>query len=270
MWSRVSCMVLCLMCPSALAYAQVNTERFHLGKEQQEGWQTEVAGRLALSRGNVNVTDLSGSVSVRHQTLWAKSSEGDGPRALKERWSFIGNVRRARVGERIFSNLAFSHVRWTRMWRPRLGTEVFAQLQFDEFLALRLRALTGAYVRWVPIMVKGFTLALGTGYMPEYEIFDAQAVGPTYRSPRLNHRWTSYVMLTGTPNENVQVQFTSYIQPRLDRFQDLHMLQSLSASAKLVDHLSLTLNVEVQTDLEPPPTIEPVDVRVIPGFALQW
>ena len=270
MWSRVGCIVLCCMCPSALAWAQVNTERFHLGKEQQQGWQAEVAGRMALSRGNVDVTDLSGALSVRHQTLWPASKDKGAPRALKQRWSLITNVRRARARERVFSNVAFGHARWTKMWRPRLGAEVFAQLQFDEFLALRLRALTGAYVRWVPVMVKGFTLALGTGYMPEYEIFDTETVGPAYRSPRLNHRWTNYVMLTGTPNANIQVQFTTYIQPRLDRFRDLHMLQSLSASAKIVDHLSLTLNAEVQTDLEPPPTIEPVDVRVVPGFAIQW
>lgn len=267
---RVHLLVCCLLCVSTLAQAQVNTEKFHLGKDEQEGWQAELASRLALTRGNVNVTDFSATISVRHQRLWPKQMSTDAPRMLERRWTFVGNIRRARALERIFSNQAFAHARWTRMWTRRLGTELFTQLQFDEFIALRMRLLAGGYIRAVPLRTKHITLAIGTGYMPEYELFDTEVVGQAYRNPRLNHRWSNYLMISGNVNPTLQFQFTSYVQPRFDRFSDVHMLHSLIASLDVIEHVALTVTAEVQADLEPPPTIEPVDVRILPGLSMKW
>ncbi len=267
---HITTLTVCLLCSISLVQAQVNTERFHLGKEQQEGWQAELASRLALTRGNVNVTDISGAISVRHQTLWPKEEGSDAPRALAQRWAFVGNIRRARALDRIFSNQAFAHARWTHMWTKRVGIEAFTQLQFDEFIALRMRVLVGGYIRYVPVRTKYVTLALGTGYMPEYEVFDTETAGQTYRNPRLNHRWSNYLMLSGNISPTLQFQFTNYMQPRFDRFHDMHMLQSFIASLDVFEHVALTLTAEVQTDLEPPPSIEPVDVRITPGLSVKW
>lgn len=268
-------LLLTLLCASAQAHAQVNTEKFHLGKEEHEGWQAELASRLALTRGNVNVTDISGTISVRHQTLWPleeweRALPTPPPRVLARRWSFVGSLRRARALERIFSNQAFAHARWTRMWTRRLGAELFTQLQFDEFIALRMRLLVGGYARYVPVRTTHFRLAIGTGYMPEYERFDTETVGPSYRNPRLNHRWSNYLMIAANVSPMLQCQLTSYVQPRFDRFHDVHMLHSLIASLEVMQHVALTLTAEVQADLEPPPTIEPVDVRITPGLSMKW
>ncbi len=99
---------------------------------------------------------------------------------------------------------------------------------------------------------------------------NTETVGPTYRNPRLNHRWSNYIMLAGNLGPTFQFQFTSYLQPRIDRFRDAHMLQSLIASFKIIEHLTFTLTAEIQTDIEPPPTIEPIDLRLTPGLSLQW
>ncbi|MEC9400461.1 MAG: DUF481 domain-containing protein [Myxococcota bacterium] len=257
------------------ASAQVNIERYNLEQADREGWSGAVDGNIVYSRGNVDLVDLGASLMIRHQILVEKETAAEGkeppPKRLENRVMFLLEERRATLGGNPYINRFFSHVRWTRMWFPRVGTELFTQAQFNEFVLLQLRSLVGLNMRFHAIDLDGFTVSFGTGYMPEYERFNLPPDGSTYDKTRFNHRWNNYLSIAVEPGDGqVILHHTSYVQPRLDRFQDIHMLHSTAMSVVLTDHLSLTLALDITQDTEPPPTIEALDIRLKPGLTLRF
>jgi hypothetical protein len=79
----------------------------------------------------------------------------------------------------------FVHARWTAMWRERFGTEVFAQVQTNEFLRLRSRALGGTGLRVDLVHREGLQLWAGTGTMLEHNRIDVAPGAPRPRDGAL-------------------------------------------------------------------------------------
>lgn len=268
------------------AFAQVNIERYNLEQQDREGWSGALDGSILYSRGNVDLLDLGASLMIRHQILKdAPRREEDGEVAeasakkpskkLENQVLFLLDERRASLSGDLsgdpYINRFFSHVRWTRMWHHRVGTELFTQAQFNEFVLLQLRTLVGVNLRVHAIDLDGFQVRFGTGYMPEYERFNIPEDGTPYDRFRFNHRWNNYLSIAVEPGDkNVILHHTSYVQPRFDRFHDVHMLHSTAVSVVLTDHLSLSLSLDISQDTEPPPTIEAFDMRLKPGVSLRF
>ena len=268
----------CLLFAGQEARAQVNIERYNLEQADREGWSGAIDGNVVYSRGNVDLLDLGASLMIRHQILTEKTGkttevkESSPPeKRLENQVLFLLEERRASLGGDPYINRFFSHVRWTRMWAPRGGTELFTQAQFNEFVLLQLRTLVGLNMRVHAIDLDGFDVSFGTGYMPEYERFNLPPDGSSYDKTRLNHRWNNYLSIAVEPGDGqVILHHTSYVQPRFGRFEDIHMLHSTAMSVVLTDHLSLTLSLDIAQDTEPPPTIEALDVRLKPGLTLRF
>jgi hypothetical protein len=245
------------------ATAQVNTEK--LRSTGTEGFSGAVDFSLFVRRGNVDLTRVGTGLRTQYETLHAPeatTSTTVAPRRRpKDLVLLIGNLTLGiRKGER-YLNDGFSHLRWTRMWIPVVGSEIFAQAQYNEFLRLRQRVLLGAGARATPIDASWGEISLGTAAMFELEEIDEE-LGIDEPTTTVG-RWSNYLSLKlylGDPN--VGVVNTIYVQPRLDEFSDYRVLSEGEVTVGVTEALAFVVSVSILYDSEPPEAVEKLDLTI--------
>jgi putative salt-induced outer membrane protein YdiY len=242
---------------AAPALAQVNTER--LRSDITPGFHGYVDGSLEYRQGNGPRIRLSAGARLDYiaeeiHRIFAHGSFDYGEKGDDHEH---------------YLNRAFGHMRWTAMWHPHIGSEVFAQAQFDEFLRLNLRVLGGIGARFVLLDTDIIDLAVGVGYMTEYETLDL-AADNSHPADSVNHRLTSYVSLSLQINERVSLNSTTYAQPKLDDPDDFRLLEEAGLEVSLVKHLTLVLALSVYHDNRPPDGVQATDLSFAPRFKVHW
>lgn len=263
MRNRLMFMIFGLFLLAPEAYAQtVNAEKLTRG-EAEEGFSAQITGSFALRRGNVTVTDIGGGLHGQYQTLHPQLEEDETPAYVRNRWLAFGSARYASNAEDVFVSQSFTHVRWTSMWLKRLGSEVFAQHQFNEFQRLQARVLGGVGARAKIVHSQPFNVALGSGYMTEFErITDGSAVDS--RRETVSHRWTSFLNVKlALFEENLMLQNTLYIQPRFDDLSDYRLLEELEAEVAVTSVFSMGTSLTVAHDSTPPAGVGSSDVSLL-------
>jgi hypothetical protein len=229
------------------AHAQVNTETLRLG-EPAEGLHGDLKADLALKRGNTEFFQLGAAGRTFYQAgvhtplLFARGEVGT-------------------ENDERFSENGFVHARWTAMWLPRFGSELFGQLQYDAFIDLKFRALIGAGPRFLVVDEAWVELYLGTGYMLEHEVLSIPTEDPHPRRT-LHHRSTSYAALKIALAEAVALTNVTYLQPRWDRLRDYRVLEELELQADVNDYLALISSVVFRYDSDPPSTVVRYDLNL--------
>ncbi|MEX1362639.1 MAG: DUF481 domain-containing protein [Nannocystaceae bacterium] len=270
-WPWLALGLLLWLAPRVALANPVNAEKLMSGVDH-DGWRGNLESRLALSRGNVERLDFSTSGSLQFLTLYPATAghrrapaEGT-PRFFRDRWVLLTSGAFVRVGENDVVNRGFGHTRYTRMWRPRIGSDVFAQVQFDAFTRLRVRMVGGLGVRVDPIRREHVQAWLGSGYMVEYEVNDIiqpQPGEPADPHPAVlvNHRWTNYLVLQlQLADARFVVRNTAYAQPLLTDFTDVRVLDSVQLEARVGENFAVGFSLDTQYDSRPPRTVVPVDL----------
>ncbi len=245
--------------------AQVNTEILRPARER-EGFSADLDASLSLSRGNVEELDLGGMLKAQYQTLYplppAPEHEPAPVPFVRQQAFVVANGRRAEQSGNTFVDEAFAHARWTGMWHPRVGSELFVQGQLNRFQRLLARSLVGAGVRVDIVHSPALRLWGGSGYMFEHDHVDVQA-GASDAAETYEHRWTSYLAsrleLWGGP---LLLQNTLYVQPRFDALSDFRLLEELQLLAKVTQVLSLGTKLSVLHDSAPPTGVKQTDLRL--------
>ncbi len=245
------------------AAAQVNVEPLTDFKKD-DGWGFDGQARFGLATGNVVLFDLSADAAVR----WTREFEederpNDEGRWFRDRMIVFGNYGFRTFGSgddaTVVLDSKFVHARYTHMFRPRVGFDVFSQIGNDVVLLLDWRAIAGGGVRLVWSDNDRERLWAGTGYMLEYEDRDAGV------EPEIvyNHRWSTYISfeLSVIPGR-LSILSTTYIQPRLDALGDVQFLEEGKLRIKVNDALAFGIEGRLRIDTQPPAGLEPTDVRV--------
>ncbi len=249
-----------LLLVMASMLGQVNAEALKAAP-----WKAGVSlgadGSLALGRGNVVFLDLGGTVRAQWQTL--HPADGSGISWVKQRVFAVTNARYSETARGAFVNQTFAHARWTAMWHPRVGFDVFAQYQTNLFLRMQARAVGGPGVRVEAIRSKYLALWAGSAVMFEYDQLSPRE-GSTERLATFDVRWSSYLTARlSCFDAKLLVQNTTYAQPRFDAFADARFLNETEVMAKVVDALMLGVTVSVLHDTQPPQGVVPTDLRVL-------
>lgn len=251
---------------SAHASAQVNAEALR-PKLMEAGVSGNADLSVGVAKGNVDYIDIGGGLRVQLQTLRPPRADGGMPFAA-QRVFVAASARyaeRTRLGEErseAFVNQLLVHARWTAMWRERFGTELFAQLQTNEFFRLRVRTLGGTGLRFELVHEEPLQVWAGTGTMLEYNRIDV-APGAADPPTELVNRSTSYAgVRTALREKTLLFQLVGYVQPAWIRPEDLRALVELEALAKLTDTFSLGNTLSVLHDSRPPTTVRPTDLRL--------
>lgn len=249
---------------AATAAAQVNTEAM-ASQVDDAGWAWEFAGSVVLKRGNSDSTAIGVGSQLRYLTLHTDPDLPDGGEPwFRDRFLVAGDFSfEASSGERV-DNKAFAHVRWTRMWIPRVGHEIYSQVEYAEFRRLNRRTLFGAGGRFVIANQKNAQLWFGSGYFVELEDYDLADIEPVdFERRPTNHRWNNYVSLkVNDDEERVVWTNTLYVQPRFDWFEDVQILYDGSVNFVILGPLSIGLVVELVYDSKPVPGVEKTDVKL--------
>ncbi|MCB9600152.1 MAG: DUF481 domain-containing protein [Sandaracinus sp.] len=282
-WSLVSMLV-----GPSVALAQVNAEGIRNDAVlDHPSWSGGIEAGVTRTRGNVDFLDVGGGGRVEWQRFeevegsrrsleHASTREGanvptesspqsgsPAPPWLRQRVFLSANARYARQADRTFQNRSFGHARWIAMWHRRVGSDVFAQVQFDELLRLRVRALAGFGARLVLVHRPVARVWAGTGAMLEHERIRVEE-GAT-DDPRTNvARWTSYLALRVAPfTGRLILQNTTYVQPRFDALSDYRVLNELQLLAVVAPSFGSGLTCSVWHDRRPPSGVQRTDVRLL-------
>lgn len=248
----------------------VNAEKL-ITDPEREGWSGSLSTSFALSAGNVDRLSLGFSGGLQYWTLYPEGvGYGDhaappgSRRFFRDRWLLITNAAFLRVRGNDVVNNGFAHTRYTRMWRPRVGSDFFVQSQYNEFKLLQLRSLGGLGLRVDPLNRKVVHAWAGTGYMAEYERYTFDPATDPHPSRVVNHRWTSYgVIQLRLWESELVTRSTTYYQPRLDDFSDFRLLEALQLEVR-AGPVALGAELELQYDSDPPRAsgVVPLDVFV--------
>jgi hypothetical protein len=244
----------CHALPRAAA-AQVNVERLR-ALDAEPGFSGGVAAGLSLKRGNVDFLEVTGTLWSRYHwdlhTLLGHSRAGFGEQ-----------------GDERFASNAFVHARWTAMWLERIGSELFAQAEYDQFVRLQRRLLWGLGPRFVVHDGEHVDVALGTAYMLEYERLDIPA-GDPHPQRTLYQRSSTYGSVRVAINDVLMVVNTLYVQPRIVRVADTRVLEELELSFAIAERIKWTTSARLRFDSDPPSQVENTDLDIKNGLEVQW
>lgn len=190
------------------------------------------------------------------------------PPWLRQRAFLSASARHASQGSRTFANQSFVHARWSAMWHRRVGTDLFAQHQFDELLRLRVRALAGLGARLVLVHRPVFRAWAGTGAMVEHERIRVEEGALDPRRTTVA-RWTSYLALRlSLADRRLVLQSTTYVQPRFDAIADYRVLNELQLLAVVSTQLASGISLAVWHDRRPPTGVRRTDVRLLASLKI--
>lgn len=245
-----------------VAGAQVNTER--LRSWDVEGFSGSADFSLNLQSGNVSLLNVGSSVRLQYATL-QDAPAGSTRRRGEDLIYLIGNLsfgeKRNEQGRprETFVNNGFAHLRWTRMWIPWLGTELFGQIQYNEFIRLSRRLLGGAGLRFALVEHENAEIHVGSGYMLEYEALDIPEDDPHPASTLFN-RSTSYISIKLYLKEPaVALVNTAYVQPRFEDPADYRVIDDAEVSISITDVFSVVWAFSLRYDSKPPGGVKKLD-----------
>ena len=253
------------LCAAGAARAQVNAEMLRQNL-LKPGFSINVDGAFSAARGNVELIDVGASGKIQYQTLYPVSpvKPGEEPPLpfVRQRVFITGSGRFAESAAGPFVSQTYLHMRWTAMWHPRAGSDLFVQHQYNRFFRLQRRSLAGAGARFEIVHDPVFLWWGGTAYMLEYELINVQPGAPD-DPETLRHRWTNYLTERLTfAGGRLMVQSTTYIQPRFDDFSDFRILEELEGLGKVTDMISFGLNLSILHDSAPPTGVKTTDLRL--------
>jgi len=244
----------------ALSWANpVNMERI-ASDDDTSGWSATADLRGGVKQGNVvkREANVGGGVQYRtfHPTLDTRR-----PPFLRNRWLLTTNLSLVSFGGDRVTDNGFMHTRYTRMFIPRLGAEVYLQAQYNRFTNLRSRLLTGGGARFVLVHRNPFGLWGGSGYMGEYEVNAIDVVDDSHPQETFNHRWASYLALRlDVVEDALELANTTYVQPRFDDFTDIRVLTSTQLEGAVTPTFSMGIDFDVAYDSRPPRTVKNTDL----------
>ena len=165
------------------------------------------------------------------------------------------------------TNKGFLHLRSTQSLGNQnfLMSEVFTQMQFDEFLLLRNRFLFGGGLRFDPVMLLDSTLKknkilkvfIGTGFFYEFESYSTV--------PQQNFhliRSSSYLTLVWAVNSHTNINLVNYYQPAINDFRNFRYIMNLGLSTLITHKLYYDLNLSILTRSIPIGGKKPDDIEV--------
>lgn len=193
----------------------------------------------------------------------------------QNRWLLLGGYALTRFTDtdipgasaKTFNNRGVAHVRYNRSVSGRLTLEAFTQYQFDLVQEIDYRILTGLGPRIKWIQAEESFLFTGASYMFENERTDDEEGGITYNR---HHRLSFYASAGINFNEHVNLNSTTYFQPRPDIWADFRVSSVNSLTANLTDTLGFHMTMNFIYDARPPLSVSALVFNASAGFTVSW
>ena len=260
-----------------LSHAQVNVEKLR-SEEADDGVSGSIGLNAAFSSGNILFADIGTASHIEWRNrkdilFWilnarfaAKRTQSD---LLAEPSVDLWDK------EAHFANLMLQHARYNRVLSEAWCWEVYVQYEFNEFLLLDRRLLSGTGPRLQLIKGKHGASQIGTSAMFEEERLNAENIAQTDSAQTIALRSSSYLTATLKGDDWKHVT-TVYFQPRLGDLEDYRMVGEASFVFKLNKTFALTIDGRIRHDSRPPKTptgsaeVLATDMSIKNGLKLSW
>jgi hypothetical protein len=168
----------------------------------------------------------------------------------KNYWFLLSDLSYTGSQSTTYANSGMSHLRYAR--RLKNGPwkwETYAQVQYNELLNQKLRALGGSGLRWKFFDANNIRFFVGSSVFYEYEELQDEAI--------VNEafRWSSY--LSWMINLKSGFYFTSvnYVQPNIADFGDVRFSGQYSLGMAVSKHVDFRFETSVYYDSRPPTNV---------------
>lgn len=152
----------------------------------------------------------------------------------------------SRIDGENYVNSGFQHLRYNQKWNKWLTYEAYGQVQYNEQLYLKLRALLGTGVRMAIISRGNQHIYTGVSYMYEY---NEETVGEQVHQ---DNRLSSYLAFSVWPIPTIKIASTTYYQPLLSDFSDFRLTTQTKAIFDVSTRMKLTTTFSLQYDSRAP------------------
>lgn len=228
---------------------QVNVEDKRM-RLKDSGLDGSINLSLQLERGNSELTEIG----FRPRFVY---------RAGLSQWFMLNSYSFVETDEASVVNEGFTHLRYNYDMTDRLTLEALTQYQYNRSQDLQLRFLLGTGLR-IKLMERfGFRLIGGVTGMYEYEELES---GATIETPRNSDYFTLHVRASGT----MTLRNTLYVQPAMNDFSDVRILDDFEVSVEISSWLALTVAVQYRYDSEPPAGIKEYDLSLENGLTVSF
>lgn len=257
---------------TSLLSAQVNTEAMRK-EDLTPGLHTTLGADLGYIAGNSNL------LQVRSNLRFDYLSGGN-------HFFLVIEYQQGRKDERRFINKGFAHLRGMKALgrsttgealTPRLHVEGFLQREFNEFIDLEDRQLAGGglRIRWHQRQGTAETppplqLNTGVGFMWEREQIDTTSPETNDKPVTDIIRSTNYLVVRWNIDNRLALFSTTYYQFDLRRLSDYRVLWEGRLNFTITKRLSLTVNLNLRYDSEPPRGIKPLDLEITNGISYSF
>ncbi|MFZ1789038.1 MAG: DUF481 domain-containing protein [Saprospiraceae bacterium] len=163
-----------------------------------------------------------------------------------------------------FNRNGFSHLRYNYEVNDLLRLEAFTQLQLNALLNIKNRNLNGLGIRLKLSQYENAKFYFGLAYMYEREALEQE------KNLNIDNRMSSYFTFTLTPQENVKLSNTSYVQPLFNNFSDFRFSNDLVLSFQITKNLSFVTNFHFLYDAKPPVGIPTNNYEVTNGLSFAF
>lgn len=243
-----------LLVPNLALASGVNVESRRPALDHPGG-QFEAQGNFGFRQGNANVleTGLKARIAYQHDDhlLFYFHDSAMSARTLAKNG---GGVRELGSRDTRFINRHMGHLRYSLRIMDWFRAEAFTQLETNEFLLIRTRFLLGAVPRFTLYYDERFGMYLGPGYIAEYEELDSRVfiTQPGTDDPdNWWHRANVMLNLSYQLTDRLAMRSTTYAQPRIDKPQDIVVLNDNAIDVKVADHFELRLTAGLRYDSAP-------------------
>jgi hypothetical protein len=218
----------------------------------EEGWTREIKVSVTLEQGNEDKLGVAALGGAR----WVS-----GP----DQWLLKGSVERAVNFQEIITDRAFAHLRYRREFGEWAGFGLF-QADHNAFRDLLLRDLAGVGVERRLWRSDTSMAAVATALLVEHEVLTGEQI---LEVSDLIYRNSTYVLFA-LQASGLSLASTTFFQPRVDDLADWRLLEELSLSMSLGEHLAWNARWVFAVDSRPPTEVGTWDSAVKSGLVFAW
>ncbi len=245
-----------MLLPGILLHGQVNTEKFRM-ENKEDAFELKCGLLMALYKGNTDLFRLDTNISLNYNK--------------NNNYVFlIGNLSYAEKNDSVYINKGFTHLRGIRRLSKRLLVEAFFQHEFNEFILLKSRFLTGGGLRALVYKSdkknSGLAINVGAGLMWEKEQFDEDA-DEVKKEDTSMFKSTNYISFQ-YEYKGLKFNNVTYFQFNMGDENSSRIYSDFTLDIEIFKKLSYTAALNYRRDSNPPVGLKKYDLQLKNGLTL--
>ncbi len=218
--------------------------------EDTSGWSGAVDATFSFLRNKDFLYNLNAKSRVQYKT--------------RKHYVFLLSDFFYSGGEKVYANYGMGHLRYAyRIKNSGWKWESYSQVQYNQLLNQKLRALAGSGIRWKMTGGEKVKSFIGTSVFYEYE-----EIQPNNEFHR-DFRWSSYLSWFMS-FKHFSFTGTTYYQPLLNEIRDYRFSGQYAFNMHILKNLRFKTELNTFYDSRPPEGVPPSTTTFLVGLGYDF